>query len=101
YQFAVRGGWGDIAVASLAVVAIAFSRSAAVVAIWNVLGLADILAVAATAARSELAFPGSMHQLDQFPLFLLPTVVVPLILVTHGVMLVRVLRGNKAGQAPG
>jgi hypothetical protein len=30
-----------------------------------------------------------MHQLNQFPLILLPTVVVPVIIVTHAVMLVR------------
>jgi hypothetical protein len=31
------------------------------IALWNLLGLADILAVAATAARLEVAVPGSMH----------------------------------------
>jgi hypothetical protein len=56
---------------------------------WNLLGLADIVGVAVTAARSEMAIPGSMHQLDKFPLILLPTLIVPLIVVTHGLMLVR------------
>jgi hypothetical protein len=45
--------------------------------------------VAATAARSEIAVPGSMHQLNQFPLILLPTFIVPVIIVTHGLMLMR------------
>jgi hypothetical protein len=93
YNFAVFGGWGDIAVAVLALVVMFFcakSRSALVV--WNLLGLADIVAVAATAARDEMAVPGSMHLLDRFPLILLPTCIVPLILVTHLLMLVRAAR---------
>jgi hypothetical protein len=42
-----------------------------------------------TAARDEVAVPGSMYLLDRFPLILLPTLIVPLIIVTHGLMLVR------------
>jgi len=66
------------------------SRTALVA--WNLLGLADIIGVAATAARDEAAVPGSMHLLDRFPLILLPTCIVPLIIVTHGLMLVRAAR---------
>jgi hypothetical protein len=33
--------------------------------------------------------PDSMHQLDRFPLILLPTLIVPAIVVTHGLRLVR------------
>jgi hypothetical protein len=93
YNFAVFGGWGDIAVALLALVVMFFrvkSRTALVA--WNLLGLADIIGVAATAARDEAAVPGSMHLLDRFPLILLPTCIVPLIIVTHGLMLVRAAR---------
>ena len=32
---------------------------------------------------------GLMHQLNQFPLILLPTFIVPVIIVTHGLMLMR------------
>ena len=92
YGFAVWGGVGDIVVAMLAVVILCFARYKPAVIVWNILGLADILAVAATAARSEMAIPGSMHQLDKFPLILLPVFVVPMIIVTHGLVLVRVLR---------
>jgi hypothetical protein len=102
YNFAVFGGWGDIAVAVLALVVIFFcakSRSALVV--WNLLGLVDMIAVAATAARDEMAVPGSMHVLDRFPLILLPTCIVPLIIVTHVLMLVRAARHRSwIGVAP-
>ena len=96
YGFAVWGGWGDILIASLALVVMLFSRSKPLLLVWNILGLADILAVAATAARSEIAVPGSMHQLDKFPLILLPTFIVPVIVVTHVLMLARVLRNHSS-----
>jgi hypothetical protein len=98
YRFAVLGGMGDILVAALAVPLLFFAEWRTGVALWNLLGLADILAVAATAARSEIAAPGSMHQLDQLPLILLPTLVVPAIIVTHLLMLVRVLGGTSSSQ---
>jgi hypothetical protein len=95
YNFAVLGGSGDIAVAILAFALIFFARFGPAVALWNFLGLADIISVVVTAARDELAVPGSMHLLDRLPLILLPTCIVPLIIVTHGVMLVRLLRPER------
>jgi hypothetical protein len=93
FRFAVWGGWGDISVSLLAIAVVVFAyRNKFAVAAWNVLGLADILAVAITASRSELAVPGSMHQLDRLPLVLLPTFIVPVIIVTHVLMLLRVFR---------
>src|SRR5882672_9418791 len=65
YAFAVPGGWGDIAVAALAVALLVWGppsgggRRAAYIA-WNMLGLVDILFVVATAARLATADPGSM-----------------------------------------
>ena len=62
YAFAVPGGWGDIAVASLAAALLLWGpprdvrRRGAYVA-WNVFGLADILFVVATAARLGLEDP--------------------------------------------
>jgi len=91
YSFAVWGGIGDIVVAALALAVLRFTGFRAGLIAWNIIGLADILAVASTAARSEMQSPGSMHQLDKFPLILLPTVVVPIVIFTHGLMLVRVL----------
>jgi hypothetical protein len=45
--------------------------------------------VVSTVGHSEAAVPGSMHQLDHFPLILLPIFVVPVIIVTHGLIFYR------------
>ena len=92
YDFAVRGGIGDIIVATIALALLFAVRFRPAIVAWNLLCLADIVAVVVTAARSEMAVPGSMHHLDQFPLILLPTFVVPVIIVTHVLMLLRSVR---------
>lgn len=86
YDFAVKGGWGDIAVAAgaaalLLVPGLAARRS--VVLAWNVVGLVDILFVVTTAARLAAADPSSMRALVRLPLALLPTFLVPLVIATH------------------
>jgi len=86
YDFAVKGGWGDIAVATGAVALLGVPGLAArrgLVLAWNVIGLLDILFVAATAARLAAADPSSMRGLLRLPLALLPTFLVPLIIASH------------------
>jgi hypothetical protein len=97
YAFAVPGGWGDITVASLAVILLVagpprdgWRRWAYI--LWNVLGLADIVFVVATAARLAAADPGSMVALLRLPLSLLPTFLVPLIIASHVILGVRLTR---------
>jgi hypothetical protein len=97
WAFAVPGGWGDIAVATAALLLLLLRWMRrpgpnAAYAIWNILGLIDILGVVATAARSALADAGSMQPLVELPLSLLPSFLVPLIIVTHRVLLARTLR---------
>ncbi len=87
YEFAVIGGWGDIIVATFAVLLVATGppdgprRTAYLV--WNAVGLADILFVVATAARLALADPTSIVPLLRLPLSLLITFVVPIVIATH------------------
>ena len=101
YAFAVPGGWGDIAVASLAAILLVAgpprgARRRAAYLVWNVFGLADILFVVATAARLAMADPESMVALLRLPLSLLPTFLVPLIIASHVVLGVRLARRSAA-----
>ena len=101
YAFAVPGGWGDIGVATTAVAVSAGARRSGPVGwasyfAWNVLGLLDILVVVATAGRLGMAVPGSMTALTRLPLSLLPTFLVPIIIVTHIVIFVRLLASLRA-----
>jgi hypothetical protein len=105
YAFAVPGGLGDIAVASLASVLLAAVRPDGprgrwLYLGWNTLGLIDILGVVATAAAQGLAEPESMRALLRLPLSLLPTFLVPLIIASHVLIFARLLRGGPADGEP-
>ena len=94
YAFAVPGGWGDIAVATLAAALLAAGpprnvRRRRLYMAWNVFGLVDILFVVATAARLLRANPASMAALRDLPLSLLPTFLVPLLIASHVVLALR------------
>lgn len=95
WGFAVLGGWGDnVAAAGAILVSLlpagaAFRRGALA---WNTYGLLDILGVVVTAARSAIADPGSMSPLLRLPLSLLVLFVVPVIIVSHVLIFVRLLR---------
>lgn len=102
YAFAVPGGWGDIAVATLALGLLLWdppdsgARHSAY-RVWNLFGLLDIVFVVATAARLALHDPASMQALLRLPLSLLPTFLVPLIIATHLLLAVR-LSGPPRGE---
>jgi hypothetical protein len=94
FAFAVLGGWGDIVVATLALVLLVLRPGSRVIYhVWNTLGFVDILFVVSTATRLALADSASMAVLLRFPLSLLPTFIVPLIIFTHVVIFLR-LRGD-------
>jgi len=99
YVFAVPGGWGDIAVATGALMLVLFVPDLAArrpwVLAWNILGLLDIVFVVLTASRLALANPASMQLLLRLPLSLLPTFLVPLIIASH-LLLLRRLRTERA-----
>jgi hypothetical protein len=87
YAFAVPGGYGDIFVATLALVVVfapmSEARRSRATYLWNVIGLVDILLVVLAGARLGRADPASMHALTYLPLSLLPTFLVPLIIASH------------------
>jgi hypothetical protein len=97
WALAVPGGWGDNAVAATALLLVPLARpdthgGRRAYLAWNVLGLLDILGVILIAARLAFADPGSMRALLRLPLSLLLTFVVPVIIVTHVLMLTRLAR---------
>lgn len=102
WVFAVPGGWGDIGVAVGALlVVVAAPRQGvggwAAYGLWNVVGLLDILLVVATAARLAMTAPESMRALTRLPLALLPTFLVPIIIVTHVFVFARLAASRRAG----
>lgn len=96
--FAIPAGWGDITVAVLAVLLLISSgaRNRPLLLVWNCLGLIDILLVVFLALRIGLQGWPSMHALREWPLSLLPTFVVPLIIASHVLIFVRVGRRESA-----
>lgn len=104
--FATTAGWGDIVVALGAlglIIAPALQNSSRAVFIWNMLGLIDILVVVATAAGIAYADRPAMSALTRLPLSFLPTLVVPLIITSHVVVFVRLLKRRQPQklEAPG
>lgn len=96
--FAVTAGWGDIAVAVLALPAAFLCVPVNTRAkwwgllAWNVLGLADILMVLGNGMRLGVADIAQMTWITVFPWTLLPTFIVPLVIVTHVLIFVRLWR---------
>jgi hypothetical protein len=88
FSFGVVGGVGDIVIATGAVILL-YRYSRAFTIVWSVAGLIDILSVVAMAFQEGVRDPESMAPLRAFPLMLLPTFFVPLIIVSQGVILVR------------
>lgn len=94
WAFAVPGGWGDIVVATGAILVAGLAprrgrAGRAAYRAWNLIGLADILLVVATAGRLGLADPTSMRALSVLPLSLLPTFLVPIIIASHAAIAAR------------
>jgi len=96
YAFAVPGGWGDITVATLALLVglVPMTEGARrhAITIWNVIGFIDILLVVVTAARLGLEDIRQLRALTYLPLSLLPTFLVPLVIATHIMIFLRLRR---------
>ena len=95
--FAAPAGIGDIAVAAATVIILLvpkFRASRRLLLIWNTLGLIDIVFVVSSALRFGLRDWSSMAPLRELPLSLLPTFLVPLIIVSHVLIFVRSNRSD-------
>jgi hypothetical protein len=95
--FATPAGWGDIAVAVLALAVVGAMRTQfakRLLLIWNTIGLIDIIFVVFSAQRLGLKDWQSMHALRELPLSLLPTFLVPLIITSHVLIFVRMVRAG-------
>ena len=94
-EFAVPAGWGDIVVGVAALVVLARCLPARTRAqrvgliVWNTAGLIDILGVLANAVRIFAADPAFGEPFTMLPLALLPTFVVPLVIVSHVLLFAR------------
>jgi hypothetical protein len=87
--FTTPAGWGDIIVGAAAIwvllrclpVRTPWQRWAFY--LWNVAGLLDILAVIGNAIRLYLRDPAFVEPFTSLPLAILPTFVVPIVIVSH------------------
>jgi hypothetical protein len=96
-DFAVPAGWGDILVATGAIIVLAAFRTDTQTGrtayfTWNVLGLLDILLVLGNGARMMRADRLLQAGFTSLPLILLPLFLVPIIIVTHVMIFVWWLR---------
>ena len=90
-RFAEMAGWGDIITATGAVglLLLPDAREGKWLLIWNIVGLVDILLVVAGAARLVFTDVAALAEFFQLPLGLLPTFIVPVIIVSHLVVFLR------------
>jgi hypothetical protein len=99
--FATPAGWGDIVIGILAVALVSSMQTQfakTVLLTWNTLGLIDIVFVVLSALRVGLKDWQSMHALRELPLSLLPTFLVPLIIASHVLIFMRLIRARIGSQ---
>lgn len=104
FAFAAPAGWGDIIVATAAVVLLALFRSRnwkRILLVWNTIGLIDIICVVFLALRLGIQDWASMHALRELPLSLLPMFLVPLILSSHVLIFVRAAKETSRATTAG
>lgn len=97
-DFALTAGWGDIIAATgaavLAVIAKDPLQHRTALFLWNAFGLFDILLVVVTATRIALRAPEEIQPLLRFPMSLVPTFIVPIIIASHVLIFWRLKRAD-------
>lgn len=94
-RFANAAGWGD-AIVAIGALLLLLRSTPKLVFLWNVAGLADILFVVIRAAMQLLTDRESMDPFTTLPLAFLPTLIVPVIIFSHIILFVRLLRPSRA-----
>lgn len=101
--FAARAGWGDIATAVLALLLVAAGEPRTALRrglthAWNAFGVVDLVVAVATATAVTLGgtTPGITPVLS-FPLVVIPTFFVPILLANHVVIFRRLLAAGRPG----
>jgi|SRR5262245_40082323 len=104
-EFAIVAGWGDIVTAAGALGLVLFMSNPEsrpwLLMLWNAFGLADILTVVYTATRIALSSPMDMAPLLRFPMSLVPTFVVPILIASHVLVFMRLRRLRMRDLDPG
>lgn len=98
--FAKPAGIGDILTAIGAMVLLVYGTTnrpwPALILLWNIFGLVDIIFVVVNALRVGLTDYAGMVALRMLPLMLLPTFLVPLIIASHILIFVRLGKSKMA-----
>ncbi|MFN2239550.1 MAG: hypothetical protein ABR524_09165 [Thermoanaerobaculia bacterium] len=98
---AIGAGVGDIAIGLLAIPVLLYafpidtSRKRRAVLVWNSVALADILLVLVAGAATLGGNREALRRMTELPMSLLPTFIVPLVLVTHGLIFWRLLQKDR------
>jgi hypothetical protein len=92
YAFAGPAAWGDMLMAATAPLAALCVPARTplrrgLLLGWNLLGLIDVLNAVLTAARLRFRNPAEMAAITAFPYSLIPTFIVPLIMITHVILI--------------
>lgn len=88
-EFTTPAGWGDILIGIAALwvlwrcVPVRSSWQRIAFLVWNVAGLLDILGVVGNAVRLYIRSPSFVDPFMSLPLAILPTFVVPIVIVSH------------------
>lgn len=93
-SFARPAGIGDIitAVWAAGLLVTGNAKPGKALLVWNLFGAVDILFVVFNAVRGIMTDPASFTEFYHLPLGLLPTFIVPVIIVSHGVVFLRLRR---------
>jgi hypothetical protein len=99
FSVGIVGGIGDVVVAIGAIV-LMLDPDQSWRTWWNIVGFIDIVSVVVSVLREGLRDPHSVAVIREFPLSLLPTYFVPLIIASHCLIFVRFRSDRARRQAP-